>query len=55
MFLSMLSWWEKGANEDVLKRTAMMSMADDLIVRRLCRVGHVQRMDADRLRGWVIC
>ena len=44
-----ISWQDKVTNKDILKRAGLPSMADLLIKKNLRWLGHVERMDHERL------
>ena len=44
-----VEWYDKITNETILRRSNMACTADILIVRNLRWLGHVHRMDNDRL------
>jgi len=44
-----IKWYDKIKNEEILKRANLPSMADILIVKNLRWLGHVHRMDENRL------
>ena len=44
-----VKWYDKITNEEILRRANMPCMADILIERNLRWLGHVHRMDNDRL------
>ena len=44
-----IKWYNKVTNEEILQRAGLPAMADILIERNLRWLGHVHRMDKDRL------
>jgi hypothetical protein len=44
-----IKWYDKITNAEILRRANLPSMADILITKNLRWLGHVQRMDEDRL------